>query len=70
MNGVESAIVVLASLPKCKVLFISGNADFRDLHGRDLLKNAREQGIEFEVLQKPVPPPELLKRVSLLLSRQ
>ena len=70
MNGIESAIVILSALPKCKVLFISGNADFRDLHGRDLLKNAREQGIEFEVLQKPVPPPELLKRVSLLLSRQ
>jgi CheY-like chemotaxis protein len=69
MNGIESAIVILAALPKCKVLFISGNADFRDLLGRDQLKGAREKGIEFEFLQKPVPPPELLKRVSMLLSR-
>jgi CheY-like chemotaxis protein len=70
MNGVEAVIVILGAVPKCKVLFISGNADFRDLLGRDLLMNARVKGIEFEVLQKPVPPPELLRRVSMLLSCQ
>jgi CheY-like chemotaxis protein len=69
MSGIESAIVILSSLPKCKVLFISGNVDLRDLLGRNQLMNARAEGIEFELLQKPVPPPELLRRVSLLLSR-
>ncbi|MGC2209717.1 MAG: response regulator [Candidatus Korobacteraceae bacterium] len=68
MNGIEAAMIILDALPKCKVLFMSGNAACRDLVGRDLLVNARAKGFDFEVLQKPVPPPEMLSRVSHLLS--
>ena len=63
MNGIEAAIEILGSLPQCKVLFVSGNAPCRDLLGAAIAK-----GFDFEVLQKPVPPPELLRRVSQLLS--
>jgi CheY-like chemotaxis protein len=61
MNGVEAAIEILRALPKCKVLFISGNAGYRDL-----LKEARAAVFNFEVLEKPIPPPELLGRISQL----
>ena len=68
MNGIEAALVILAALPKCKVLFMSGNAACQDLLGRDLLVSARTKGFDFEVLQKPVPVPELLARISQVLS--
>ena len=58
MNGVEAAIEILGVLPRCKVFFISGNADYGDL-----LEEAREKGFDFELLLKPVPPPELLARL-------
>ena len=63
MNGVEAAIEILHALPKCKVLFISGNAGYRDLLGK-----ARAKGFKFEVLEKPIRPPELLGKVSQILS--
>jgi CheY-like chemotaxis protein len=64
MNGIEAAMTILGVQPQCKVLFISGNAAYRDLVGRDLLIDARAQGLNFEVLQKPVPPIDLLGRLS------
>jgi CheY-like chemotaxis protein len=63
MNGIEAAIEILGVLPQCKVLFMSGNAPCLDLLG-----NAIAKGFDFEVLQKPVPLPELLRRVSQILS--
>jgi CheY-like chemotaxis protein len=62
INGVNAAISILSALPHCKVLFISGHASCADVLG-----NARAQGFNFEVLTKPVPPPELLNRVSQVL---
>jgi CheY-like chemotaxis protein len=64
MNGIEAAIEILGVLPHCKVLFISGNATYRDLLG-----DARAKGFNFEILQKPVPLPELLARISQVLLR-
>jgi CheY-like chemotaxis protein len=63
MNGIEAAIEILGSRPRCKVLFVSGIATHRDV-----LVNARAKGFNFEVLQKPVPVPELLARISQILS--
>ncbi len=63
MNGVEAAIEILSFLPQCKVLFISGNAGYRDLIGE-----ARAKGFNFELLLKPVPPPEVLTRMANILS--
>jgi CheY-like chemotaxis protein len=63
MNGIEAAIEILRTLPCCKVLLVSGNAGYGDL-----LDNARAKGFDFEILLKPVPPPELLARIAQILS--
>lgn len=63
MNGVEATIEILRALPKCKVLFISGHAGYRDL-----LREARMAGFNFEILEKPIPAPELLGKISQILS--
>jgi DNA-binding NtrC family response regulator len=63
MNGIEAATEILAVHPQCKVLLISGNACYGDL-----LEDARVKGFNFEVLLKPVPPPDLLAKISQMLS--
>jgi CheY-like chemotaxis protein len=63
MSGVELAIKLRAFHPDCKVLLFSGQAATADL-----LRAAREQGHDFELLLKPVHPTDLLaaiKRVVL-----
>ncbi len=62
MNGIEAAIELSRALPWCKVLLVSGNAGYGDL-----LEKARAQGFDFELLLKPVPPAELLERISQIL---
>jgi len=64
MNGVEAAMEILGVLPLCKVFFISGN-----IRCGDLLEKARAKGFDFEVLQKPVPPPEMLARIGQICSQ-
>jgi CheY-like chemotaxis protein len=63
MNGIEAAIEILGIFPRCKVLFISGNAGYGNL-----LEKARAKGFDFELLLKPVPPPELLARIEQICS--
>ena len=50
MNGIEAAIKVLGVLPKCKVLFMSGNAPCFDL-----LEDAIARGFHFGVSQNEFP---------------
>ena len=64
MNGVEAAMEILGVLPRCKVFFISGNVCCGDL-----LEKARAKGFDFEVLQKPLPPLEMLARVDQICSQ-
>ncbi len=64
MNGVEAAMEILGVLPLCKVFFISGN-----IRCEDLLEKARAKGFDFEVLQKPVPVPEMLARIEQICSQ-
>jgi len=59
MNGIELAIVLAQSIPDCKVLLFSGQASTADL-----LERARAAGHNFTLLLKPVPPTELLTRIS------
>src|ERR1700678_2639959 len=54
MTGIEAAIATRAKRPNCKILLFSGQAATADL-----LEKARAQGHEFEILAKPVPPPDL-----------
>lgn len=58
MTGIEAAIAILQVLPKCKVLLVSGNN-----RTTDLLKFAREQGHDFDILAKPVHPSEIIERL-------
>jgi CheY-like chemotaxis protein len=64
MNGIEAAIEILRALPYSKVLLISGNAGYEDL-----LEKARAKGFDFEILHKPIPPPELLAKVEEICSQ-
>jgi DNA-binding NtrC family response regulator len=59
MNGVQLAVLIRERYPDCRVLLFSGHAETVDL-----LDDARRQGHVFEILQKPIPPTELLARIA------
>jgi len=61
ITGIELAIQMRALYPKCKVLLFSGQAATSDL-----LENARNQGHDFQLLQKPVHPSVMLSTVGTL----
>jgi DNA-binding NtrC family response regulator len=58
LSGVDLAIQIKAECPECKVLLFSGRASTQDL-----LENARRQGHDFELLQKPIHPSAMLKSI-------
>ncbi len=59
MNGVQLAVLIRERYPDCRVLLFSGQAATIDL-----LDEARRQGHVFEILQKPIPPAELLAKIA------
>ncbi len=63
MTGIDAAIAVRMLHPKCRVLLFSGQASTADL-----LKGARSQGYDFEILTKPIHPANLLDRARQKLS--
>jgi CheY-like chemotaxis protein len=65
MTGIELAIALTKTAPSCKVLLFSGQAATMDL-----LANAKEQGHEFNLLEKPIHPSDLLRRISDCFSRE
>lgn len=54
-NGCETALEVLAFLPRCRVIISSGWSG-----AGDAITDYRRRGYNFEILPKPVQPPELL----------
>jgi DNA-binding response OmpR family regulator len=58
MTGVELAIHFREAQPDCKILLFSGQAATADL-----LREAREQGYDFDLLSKPVHPADLLAKL-------
>jgi CheY-like chemotaxis protein len=58
MSGIELAITIKRIFPDCKILLFSGQAITSDL-----MANAKSQGHQFTLLNKPIPPRELLTRV-------
>ena len=58
LNGIETAILMRASLPQIKVLLFSGTQS-----SADLLSEARKRGHNFDFLTKPVHPKDLLSRL-------
>jgi CheY-like chemotaxis protein len=59
MNGVEVAIRVRELLPACEVLLLTGQAA-----AVDLMQRARDSGHDFDILNKPIHPDELLRWVA------
>ena len=58
ISGIDAAIAVRNILPRCKILLFSGQAATADL-----LQKARGSGHSFELLAKPIPPPELIAKL-------
>jgi DNA-binding response OmpR family regulator len=56
--GIETAIRLRALLPSCKIFIVTGQTC-----PADLLDEAQAQGYEFEILNKPMHPPDLLARM-------
>jgi CheY-like chemotaxis protein len=65
LDGIALARKVRMCYPNCPVLLFSGNADTQDL-----LESARQEGHVFEVMAKPVPPPQMLDKVASLLNQR
>jgi CheY-like chemotaxis protein len=65
MTGIDLAIAVTQTFPKCKILLFSGQAATVDL-----LEKARHAGHNFTALTKPVHPTDMLKRISECLAPQ
>lgn len=62
-TGIQLAIDVRGEFPACKVLLMSGQAETSNL-----LEEAEQQGHRFEILAKPIWPPDLLYRVERLFA--
>jgi CheY-like chemotaxis protein len=58
ISGIDLAIQMKAQYPECKILLFSGQAATQDL-----LEDARNQGHNFQLLDKPVHPSAMLSRV-------
>jgi CheY-like chemotaxis protein len=61
LTGVDLAIQIKAACPECRILLFSGQATTEDL-----LKEARGQGHNFQLLRKPVHPSVMLLRIDAL----
>ena len=61
LSGIDLAIQMKAQYPECKILLFSGQAATQDL-----LEDARRQGHNFQLLEKPVHPSTMLSRVGEL----
>ena len=59
MNGIDLAVIMKAQFPHCNSLLFTGDGSVAYLH-----ELARQQGHDFELLAKPIPPGELLNRVA------
>ena len=59
MNGVELAMLIRERYPDCQILLFSGQAATVDM-----LAEARRNGHDFELLDKPIHPTDLLAKLA------
>ncbi|MGC2636969.1 MAG: response regulator [Acidobacteriaceae bacterium] len=59
MTGIELAVALRRSGQNCRILLFSGQSG-----ALDLLCDARRRGYDFELLQKPLHPRQLLMRLT------
>lgn len=64
MNGIELAVTLRRAGHDCRILLFSGQAG-----SVDLLCDARRRGYDFELLEKPLHPLQLLLRLRNLAPR-
>lgn len=62
MNGIELALVLKDNLPECHALLFSGQPSVEAL-----MKKAKDEGHQFDVMAKPVHPAVMLDAISTLL---
>jgi DNA-binding response OmpR family regulator len=58
LSGMDVPMLLQKAKPECKLLLFSGS-----LNSEESLKAARDSGLEFETIPKPVNPKQLLKKV-------
>lgn len=61
LSGIDLAIQIKRCCPDCKILLVSGHAGCVDMQ-----KAAHEEGHDFELLQKPIHPSDLIRHVRTL----
>ena len=59
LSGIDLAIHTSESLPTCRILLVSAAPE-------EVLHQARADGHDFRLLQKPLHPKELLREIDLL----
>lgn len=64
LNGVEAAIRIRERSPECRVILFSGHAN-----APALVERANSEGYDFELIQKPLHPQELLAKLRIALAR-
>ena len=64
-NGIALAVKIQAMIPQCKVLLTSGQAETSNL-----LDEAEQRGLHFDIVAKPLWPPELVKRAEQLAASE
>ena len=62
-NGVDLAISIVSEIPTCKVLLISGQAETSNI-----LDGAQQKGYHFDIVAKPLWPPELIRHAESLVA--
>lgn len=60
-SGIDAAMAICAMIPACRVLLLSGQAGVIDL-----VREARDQGFRFDLLDKPIHPTRLLAHLRTL----
>jgi len=61
INGIELAILLKREVPTCKVLLFSGQVG-----AQDLIREAKEEGHDFVLIQKPIHPTALVAAIRSL----
>ena len=63
LSGIDLAIRTAESLPDCRILLVSAAPE-------EVLHQARADGHDFRLLQKPLDPKDLLHEIELLLGAE
>jgi len=63
MNGIELAVMLKERHPSCRILLFSGQPTVEAL-----MKKAKSEGHEFEIIAKPVHPVVMLEAISKRLA--